>query len=167
LVAIYPGSFDPITNGHLDVIERGSRMVDRLVVAVLRNAGKEPLFSVQERMEMLAEAVAKYSQVEVASFDGLLVDFAFERGAQLILRGIRAISDYELEWQMALMNRRLRPEIETAFLTAREDYSFVSSHLVKEVARLGGDVSSMVPTAVNRRLQQRFAKERTTTGVKQ
>ena len=167
MVAIYPGSFDPITNGHLDVIERGSRMVDRLVVAVLRNAGKEPLFSVQERMEMLAEAVAKYSQVEVASFDGLLVDFAFERGAQLILRGIRAISDYELEWQMALMNRRLRPEIETAFLTAREDYSFVSSHLVKEVARLGGDVSSMVPTAVNRRLQQRFAKERTTTGVKQ
>jgi pantetheine-phosphate adenylyltransferase len=156
MVAIYPGSFDPITNGHLDVIERGGRMVERLVVAVLRNAGKQPLFSVEERMEMLREAVGPYANVEVASFDGLLVDFAFESGAQVILRGIRAISDYELEWQMALMNRRLRPHIETVFLMAREEYSFVSSHLVKEVAKLGGDVSSMVPPAVNRRLQDRF-----------
>jgi len=155
MVAIYPGSFDPITNGHLDVIERGSRMVERLVVAVLRNAGKQPLFSVEERMEMLREAVVRYAHVEVASFDGLLVDFAFECGAQVILRGIRAISDYELEWQMALMNRRLRPQIETAFLMAREEYSFVSSHLVKEVAQLGGDVSTMVPPAVNRRLQEK------------
>src|SRR5437764_4515075 len=161
MVAIYPGSFDPITNGHLDVIERGSRMVERLVVAVLRNAGKQPMFSVQERMEMLRDAVEPYANVEVASFDGLLVDFAFDCGAQLILRGIRAISDYELEWQMALMNRRLRPRIETVFLMAREEYSFVSSHLVKEVARLGGDVSSMVPAPVNLRLQERFM-----TGVK-
>jgi pantetheine-phosphate adenylyltransferase len=176
MVAIYPGSFDPITNGHLDVIERGSRMVERLVVAVLRNAGKQPLFSVEERMEMLREAVERYAHVEVASFDGLLVDFASECGAHMILRGIRAISDYELEWQMALMNRRLRPEIETAFLMAREEYSFVSSHLVKEVAQLGGDVSSMVPRAVNRRLQERFplmekmvesaVLGKTTTGVK-
>ena len=131
-------------------------MVERLVVAVLRNAGKQPLFSVEERIAMLQEAVAHYAHVEVASFDGLLVDFAFERGASVILRGIRAISDYELEWQMALMNRRLRPRIETVFLMAREEYSFLSSHIVKEVAQLGGDVSSMVPPAVNRRLQERF-----------
>ena len=160
MVAIYPGSFDPITNGHLDVIERGSRMVERLVVSVLGNAGKQPLFSVDERIGMLREAVAPFANVEVAAFDGLLVDFAFERGASLILRGIRAISDYELEWQMALMNRRLRPRIETVFLMAREEYSFISSHLVKEVARLGGDVSSMVPPAVNRRLQERFQPRR-------
>ena len=132
-------------------------MVDRLVVAVLRNRGKQPLFSVEERTEMLREAVAPYENVEVASFDGLLVEFAFERGAKLILRGIRAISDYELEWQMALMNRRLRPQIETAFLMAREEYSFISSHLVKEVAHLGGDVSSMVPPAVIRRLAHRIS----------
>src|SRR5712691_5823673 len=157
---MYPGSFDPITNGHLDVIERGSRMVERLVVSVLGNAGKQPLFSVDERIGMLREAVAPFTNVEVAAFDGLLVDFAFERGASLILRGIRAISDYELEWQMALMNRRLRPRIETVFLMAREEYSFISSHLVKEVARLGGDVSSMVPPAVNRRLQERFQPRR-------
>jgi len=168
LIAIYPGSFDPITNGHLDVIERGGRMVERLVVAVLRNAGKQPLFSVQERIAMLTDAVAHYAHVEVASFDGLLVDFAFERGADVILRGIRAISDYELEWQMALMNRRLRPRIETVFLMAREEYSFLSSHIVKEVAQLGGDVSSMVPPAVNRRLQERFRPtlRSTPTGVK-
>lgn len=157
IVAIYPGSFDPITHGHLDVIERGSRMVERLVVAVLRNKNKRPLFSVEERMDMLAEAVAPYANVDVDWFDGLLVDFASKRGANLILRGIRAISDYELEWQMALMNRRLRPEIETAFLMAREEYSFISSRLVKEVASLGGDVSSMVPVSVDRRLRERLA----------
>src|SRR5262245_30532564 len=113
MVAIYPGSFAPITNGHLDMIARGSRMVDQLVVAVLRNTEKNPLFTVDERLGMLREAAARYSNVEVASFDGLLVEFAHERGANLILRGIRAVSDYELELQMALMNRRLRPEIET------------------------------------------------------
>ena len=156
IVAIYPGSFDPITNGHLDVIERGSRLAERLIVGVLRNQEKQASFSVDERMEMLEEAVARYSNVEVTSFDGLLVAFAAERGANLILRGIRAISDYELEWQMALMNRRLRPEIETAFLMAREEYSFVSSRLVKEVASLGGDVTGMVPPAVEARLKSRF-----------
>ena len=157
IVAIYPGSFDPITNGHLDVIERGSRLAGRLVVAVLRNQGKQPLFSVEERLEMMREAVAGYSNVQVQSFDGLLVHFAARSGANLILRGIRAISDYEGELQMALMNRRLRPEIETAFLMAREEFSFVSSHLVKEVASLGGDVGGLVPASVNKRLRERYA----------
>jgi pantetheine-phosphate adenylyltransferase len=170
IVAIYPGSFDPITNGHLDVIERGSRIVERLIVALLRNRGKQPLFTVRERLEMLREAVAPFKNVEVASFDGLLVEFASQRGANLILRGIRAISDYELEWQMALMNRRLRPQIETAFLMAREEYSFLSSHLVKEVAHLGGDISSMVPPAVVRRLKKHLppaATARKKTGATQ
>ena len=156
LVAIYPGSFDPITNGHLDLIARGSRMVDRLIVAVLRNEAKRPLFSVEERQEMLVEVARPFANVEVAAFDGLLVDYAASRGASLILRGIRAVSDYELEWQMALMNRRLRPEIETVFLTAGEEYSFISSHLVKEVASLGGSVAGIVPRSVEERLKRRF-----------
>jgi pantetheine-phosphate adenylyltransferase len=132
-------------------------LAEKLIVGVLRNEGKKPLFSVAERLEMLREAVAPYANVEVDGFEGLLVDFAAKRGANLILRGIRAISDYELELQMALMNRRLKPEVETALLMAREEYSFVSSHLVKEVAALGGDVSSMVPAVVERRLRERLA----------
>ena len=161
LVAIYPGSFDPITNGHLDLIARGSRLVDRLIVAVLSNRSKHPLFSVEERMELIS-GVVKYPNVEVASFHGLLADFAAERGASMILRGIRAVSDYELEWQMALMNRRLRPEIETVFLTAGEEYSFISSHLVKEVASLGGSVSGIVPAAVEARLKEKYETTRRT-----
>lgn len=156
-VAIYPGSFDPITNGHLDLISRASRMVDLLVVAVLKNQSKKPLFSVDERLEMIAQATSGFKHVEIASFEGLLVDFAASRGASMILRGIRAVSDYELEWQMALMNRRLRPEIETVFLTAGEEFSFISSHLVKEVASLGGSVAGTVPAAVETRLKQKFA----------
>jgi pantetheine-phosphate adenylyltransferase len=157
LVAIYPGSFDPITNGHLDLIARSSRFVGHLIVAVLRNQSKNPLFTLEERTEMLREVVQPYSNVEVGSFEGLLVDYATARGANLIFRGIRAISDYEHELQMALMNRRLRPEIETAFLMAGEAYSFISSHLVKQVVSLGGDISGLVPAVVEARLKGRFA----------
>ena len=156
-VAIYPGSFDPITNGHLDLIARASRMVDLLVVAVLRNQSKNPSFSVEERLEMITESTRGFAHVEIASFEGLLVDYAAERGASMILRGIRAVSDYELEWQMALMNRRLRPEIETVFLTAGEEFSFISSKLVKEVASLGGSVTGIVPAPVEARLRKKFA----------
>jgi pantetheine-phosphate adenylyltransferase len=157
VVAIYPGSFDPITNGHLDVIARGSRIAERLVVAVLRNQAKHPLFSVDERLEMIAEVVKPYPNVQIAAFEGLLVDFAAAQGATMIVRGMRAVSDYELEWEMALMNRRLKPEIETVFLMAGEEYSFISSHLVKEVAALGGNVSDVVPASVEQRLKKRIA----------
>jgi pantetheine-phosphate adenylyltransferase len=156
LVAIYPGSFDPITNGHLDLIERASRLVDRLIVSILRNERKQPLFSVQQRMEMLQEVIAPYENVEIDFFEGLLVDYAAARGATLIIRGIRAISDYEYEWQMALMNRRLRPEIETMFLMAGEAHSFISSHLVKEVIRLGGNIADLVPSTVEKRIKDRL-----------
>lgn len=159
MVAIYPGSFDPITNGHLDLIARGSRVVDRLIVAVLRNESKQALFSVEERLEMVREVARPFGNVDVESFDGLLVDYAASRGANLILRGIRAISDYEYELQMALMNRRLRPELETAFLMAGEGYSYLSSHLVKEVASLGGDVSGFVPPAVEAKLKARLERK--------
>lgn len=160
MVAIYPGSFDPITNGHLDLIARGSRVVDRLIVGVLRNESKQALFSVEERLEIVREAIRPFANVEVESFDGLLVDYAASRGAKLILRGIRAISDYEYELQMALMNRRLRPELETAFLMAGEAYSYLSSHLVKEVASLGGDVSGLVPPAVEAKLKARLERKK-------
>jgi len=164
LIAIYPGSFDPITNGHLDLVARGSRMVGRLIVAVLRNHAKQPLFSVEERLEMLAEVVKPYPNVEVGAFDGLLVDYAASRGATMIMRGIRAVSDYELDWQMALMNRRLRPEIETVFLVAGEEYSFISSNLVKEVAALGGNVSGIVPPLVEQRLRKKIPAKTRVTG---
>ncbi len=155
-VAIYPGSFDPPTNGHLDMIKRGSRLAGRLIVAVLRNRDKRPLFSVEERVEMLREVVAPFPNVEVGSFDGLLVDFAATQGAHVILKGIRTVADYEHEWQMALMNRRLCPEIETAFLMAGEAYSFVSSNLVKEIFSLGGNISGLVPPVVEGRLKKRI-----------
>jgi len=156
VVAIYPGSFDPLTNGHLDLIARSSRLVGRLIVSVLNNDSKQPLFSVSERMEMLREVTDGLPNVEVDSFDGLLVDYATAQGAALIVRGIRAVSDYEYELQMALMNRRLRPEIETMFLLSGEAYSFISSRLVKEVVRLGGDVTGLVPASVEVRLAARF-----------
>ena len=154
-IAIYPGSFDPITNGHLDLIERGARLVDRLIVAILRNDSKQPLFTVEERMEMLGEVVGRFSNVEVDCFDGLLVDYASSKNATVILRGIRAISDYEFELQMALMNRRLGPDIETIFLMAGEAYSYISSRLVKEVFGLGGNISGLVPPPVEARLRKR------------
>jgi pantetheine-phosphate adenylyltransferase len=142
-----------MTNGHLDLIDRASRLVDRLIVSILRNETKRPLFSVQDRIDMVREVATGYGNVDVDSFEGLLVDHATARGATLIIRGIRAISDYEYEWQMALMNRRLRPEIETMFLMAGEAHSFISSQLVKEVVRLGGDISDLVPPPVERRLK--------------
>jgi pantetheine-phosphate adenylyltransferase len=156
LAAIYPGSFDPITNGHLDLVARGARLADHLIVAILRNEYKQPLFTVDERIEMLKQVLAPYRNVEVATFDGLLTDFAARRGATVIVRGIRAISDYEYELQMALMNRRLHPEIETIFLMAGEAYSFISSRLVKEVFRLGGNISGLVPPSVETRLKERI-----------
>jgi pantetheine-phosphate adenylyltransferase len=158
VIALYPGSFDPITNGHLDLIQRGSRLFDKLIVSILRNETKEPLFSVEERTEMLLEVVHVYPNVEVDSFDGLLVDHAAAQSATVLLRGIRAISDYEYELQMALMNRRLRPGIETIFMMANEAYSFISSRLVKEVFGLGGNITGLVPPSVEARLQRRLSK---------
>lgn len=156
VIAIYPGSFDPFTNGHLDLIERSTHLFDKLIVAILRNEEKRPLFTLEERQEMLRQVLGGYPNVEVDSFDGLLVDFAARKRASVILRGIRAISDYEYELQMALMNRRLRPEIETVFLMAGEAYSFLSSRLVKEVAALGGNISGLVPPLVEERLRRKF-----------
>jgi len=161
VIAIYPGSFDPITNGHLDLIQRGSRMFDRLIVSILRNDAKKPLFTVAERAEMLHEVVHVFPNVEVDCFDGLLVDHASGHSATVLLRGIRAISDYEYELQMALMNRRLRPEIETVFMMANEAYSFISARLVKEVASLGGNVAGLVPPSVEARLKARLIKRNT------
>ena len=146
--AIYPGSFDPITNGHLDVIERASRLFDHLVIAVANNSEKRPLFSADERVRLIVESVAGLPNVEVTSFRGLLVDFAGSRGAMAVVRGLRAVTDFEYEFQMALMNRTLRDDLETVFLAAREEYTYLSSRIIKEVARLGGDVSRMVPSAV-------------------
>ena len=156
-ISIYPGSFDPLTNGHLDLIERGARLFSRLIVAILRNDSKASLFSVEEREEMLRESVKHLGNVAVESFDGLLVKFAAEKGARVILRGIRAVSDYEYELQMALMNRKLHQEIETVFMLPGEAYSYVSSRLVKEVYRLGGDVSDLVPAIVEQRLRAKGA----------
>jgi pantetheine-phosphate adenylyltransferase len=156
VVALYPGSFDPITNGHLDLIQRGSALFDKLFVAILRNDEKQALFSVDERIEMLSEVVQGYPNVEVGSFDGLLVEYAANCGASVIIRGIRAVSDYEYELQMALMNRRLRPDIETVFLMASEAHSFLSSKLVKEVIRLGGKITGLVPPSIEVKLRKRL-----------
>jgi pantetheine-phosphate adenylyltransferase len=158
VIAIYPGSFDPITSGHLDLIERGSRMFGRLIVSILRNDTKQPLFSVEERTEMLREVLHVYPNVEVDSFDGLLVDHAAANSATVLLRGIRAISDYEYELQMALMNRRLSPQIETVFMMSHEAYSFISSRLVKEVFFLGGNIAGLVPPSVEKRLAARVSR---------
>ncbi|HMA19005.1 MAG TPA: pantetheine-phosphate adenylyltransferase [Thermoanaerobaculia bacterium] len=155
-VALYPGSFDPLTNGHLDVLFRARRLADRVIIAILENDEKKPMFSLEERLEMIREIVGDEPSVSVRTFSGLLVDFASEAGATLLVRGLRAISDYEYELQMALMNRRLAPSIETVFLMAKEEYSYVSSRLVKEVARLGADVTGLVPETVRRRLVERF-----------
>ena len=156
--AIYPGTFDPLTNGHLDLIARGAKIVDELVVAILRNSEKgTPLFSVPERLEMISEAIKVFPNVTVDTFDGLLVDYARRQGAKAVLRGIRAISDYEYEFQMAMMNRKLDPELETLFMMPAEKYTYVSSRLIKGVFRLGGDVTALVPSIVMERLKAKTA----------
>lgn len=154
--ALYPGTFDPPTNGHLDLIQRGSKLFEHLTVAILKNPVKNPLFTVDERVEMLRESTKALGNVSVATFDGLMVEFARHLEATAVLRGIRAISDYEHEFQMALMNRRLAPEIETVFLQPAGRYSFVSSRMVKEVFSFGGDVTGLVPPNVVKRLRGRI-----------
>jgi pantetheine-phosphate adenylyltransferase len=156
VIAIYPGSFDPPTNGHLDLIERGSKIFDELMVAISRNPEKSPLFSLGERRRMLEELTAEFKNVRVDVFDGLTVDYAARVKASAMLRGIRALSDYEYELQMAMMNRRLRPDLETVFMMPAEQYSYLSSRLVREAARLGGDVSGLVPELVKHRLQEKL-----------
>lgn len=158
---MYPGSFDPLTYGHLDIIQRGAAIFDKVIVAILKNAGKEPLFSSAERIAMIEEAVGAGGRVKVDVFDGLLVDYVERMNASVILRGVRAVSDFEFEFQMALMNRRLNSRIETIFMMPSEAYSFVSSRLVKEVGALGGNLSGVVPPHVERSLSARFREART------
>ena len=157
--AIYPGSFDPITKGHLDIIARSARLFDEVVVALLLNIDKQPMFTTEERVEMIREVILPWKNVSVGTFEGLLVHYAVEQHAQFVVRGIRAISDYEYELQIAHMNRRLSPGVETVFLMAAEAYSFVSSQLVKEVASLGGNVSGLVPPMVEEHLKSRVTKK--------
>ena len=154
-IALYPGSFDPLTLGHVDIIERGSSLFDTIVVAVLKNIDKKPMFTVDERLEMIDDTFKKLENVQADSFSGLLVDYAAKKNATTIVRGIRAISDFEYEFQMALMNRRLAPTIETVFMMPAEEYSYVSSRLVKEVASLGGNITGLVPDIVEKRLYER------------
>jgi len=154
--AIYPGSFDPITNGHVDIIERGLEVFDRVVVAVLKNPKKRPLFATKERVRMIQDIFASKKEVEVRAFDGLLVDFARAQGTRVVIRGLRAVSDFEYEFQMALMNRSLAPDIETFFMMPSVNYTFLSSNVVREVAGLGGSVEDLVPGPVARKLRNKF-----------
>ena len=158
VTAIYPGSFDPVTNGHLDLIARGAMIFDKLIVAVARNLEKDALFAVKERVEMLEAVTFEWKNVEVDVFDGLLVEYARKRGAGVILRGIRAVSDYEYELQMALMNRKLEPRLETVFMLPGQPYSYLSSKLVREIAQLGGPLDGLVPPIVEERLRAKNAK---------
>ena len=154
-LAVYPGSFDPLTNGHVDIISRGARLFDRIIVAILMNAEKAPLFSMAERVEIAREVFKHHANVKVDTFDGLLVDYVERREAQVIVRGLRAVSDFEFEFQMALMNQRLNPHIETVFMMPAEQYTYISSRLIKEVFALGGRVHGLVPELVEHRLREK------------
>jgi len=155
-IAIYPGSFDPVTNGHIDIAERGLKLFDEIIVAILHNPVKDFLFTVEERVEMLESSFKDYPDITVETFDGLLVDYAARRKSIVILRGMRAVSDFEYEFQLALMNRRLKREIQTVFLMTGLRWIFTSSSIIKEAARFGGDITGMVPPVVNRKLKEKF-----------
>lgn len=155
-IAIYPGSFDPVTNGHIDIITRGLKIFDRIIVTILENPSKTLLFSLGERMDLLSEALQGIDNVEIASYNGLLVDFAKQRNAAAILRGMRAVSDFEYEFQMALMNRKLERDIQTVFLMTGLRWIFTSSSIIKEAAKFGGDIESMVPEVVKNKLEEKF-----------
>jgi pantetheine-phosphate adenylyltransferase len=159
-LAVYPGSFDPLTNGHVDIISRGARLFDRIIVAILVNAEKSPLFTMDERVEITRSVFKTHSNVEVDTFDGLLVDYVERRDAQVIVRGLRAVSDFEFEFQMALMNQRLNPRIETVFMMPAEQYTYISSRLIKEVFSLGGRVHGLVPELVEERLREKVLATR-------
>ncbi|HNQ88972.1 MAG TPA: pantetheine-phosphate adenylyltransferase [Verrucomicrobiota bacterium] len=155
-IVVYPGSFDPVTNGHLDVIQRASRLFDRVVVAVAENDSKQPLFTLHERRDLVAQTIGHLPNVQADSFSGLLIDYAASLGAQAIIRGLRAVSDFEFEFQLALINRKMNETVETIFMMPKDTYTFLSSRIVKEVCRLGGDVSAFVPPHVAIALQRRF-----------
>jgi pantetheine-phosphate adenylyltransferase len=159
-IAIYPGTFDPITNGHLDIIERAIKLFDTVIVTIARNSSKNPLFSDKERLEMIREVVKHLKQVEVDSFDGLLVNYAKKRNATAVLRGLRAISDFEYEFQLALTNRKLNDSFESVFLMPSERYTYLNSTIVREIARLGGDVSDFVPPVVKKAFEKKFKVQR-------
>ncbi len=156
ITAIYPGTFDPVTNGHIDIIARAARLYHKVIVAVAVNSNKSPLFDIEQRVYLLEQVCVGFANVEIIGFDNLLVDCAKQQGANVILRGLRAISDFEYEFQLAGMNRRLSPELETMFLTPAEQYEFISSSMIKEISRLGGDVSSFVPDIVKDQLINKF-----------
>lgn len=156
--AIYPGSFDPVTNGHLDVIERARKLFDEVIVAVAHNDEKQPLFDLQERLDLLQQTIGQIDSIRIAKFEGLLVDFALEQKAVAVIRGLRAVSDFEFEFQMALMNRKLEGAVETIFLMPKEEYTYLSSRIIKEIARLGGDVSGFVPASVAKALKGKFGR---------
>ncbi len=158
-IAIYPGSFDPVTNGHLDIIERGLKLFDKIIIAILTNPGKQFLFTLEERMQMLEVCLKKFPNVEIDTFNGLTVDYAAQCNAQGILRGLRALSDFEYEFQMALMNRRLNREIQTVFLMTGMRWIYTSSSIIKEAAQFGGNIKGMVPPVVEKRIKERYARK--------
>jgi len=164
--AVYPGSFDPITNGHIDIIERGLAIFDEVIVAIARNSGKKPLFSIKERMKILNEVTNGFKGIKIDIFDGLLVDYVKKVGAKAVIRGLRAVSDFEYEFQMAITNRKLGKDVETIFLMSSEKYSYLSSSIVKEVASYGGNVSGMVPEKIVKALDKKFIKKKLTQEIK-